>query len=365
MLFWENNYTVSVIERNIGYAGYTTKGVIVFDLQTGDFEEYSLEEMPSWIDRGVPLDVLDAQLKAWGDYKNGGFYFWNPNQTSQGPTNGWYMVYGKDGSCKWFSGWTSMDESDQALTGFSLSDARTGKTIFYKTSGVTEEIAYKIAFSHWSNFKGYIPEELVVYNVFGKLTYIMPIAFENNFVGVSLVSTENKEINAMGETPEQAFANYRRAISKKGGANYAPGGGEILNQVIIAKILEIGIPFNEGSDQVFPFRIKGEDKIFEASYSRNNAEVPFMKPGRNVRITFMQTNEKIISCETFDILDIILTEDNPNQARFDEHKDISDKERKRIRDIQTKNQLLNSSDLKEVDSEALEQFLREQKKNKK
>ena len=158
---WNPYYTVSILERTLGFSGYKVKGVIVFNVQTGDFKDYNIDEIPEWVDRVAPLDVLDKNIKSWGLYDKASFWhvFFNKDMSQQ-PTNGWFLTYDTTGTAKWFTGFTSMSESDEALTGFTLSDANTLQTVFFKASGVTEDIVSSTAKSLWSNFEEYEPVEM-------------------------------------------------------------------------------------------------------------------------------------------------------------------------------------------------------------
>ena len=166
---WRPYYTVSVMKRTLGYGGEIFLGVIAFDMQTGKIDFVLKDQLESarwsWIDRGIPLDNLDYQLSKWGDYAKSNFWYnLFHNDKSQESTPGWYMTY-EGNKCRWFTGWTSKNADDQALTGFSISDGKTGKTIFYKATGVTEDIAKETAISLWKNFDGYETTELVPYNI--------------------------------------------------------------------------------------------------------------------------------------------------------------------------------------------------------
>jgi len=101
------------------------------------------------------LDVIDENSKKWGEYIRSGWWYnlWHKDKSQQ-PTPGWFLTYNHgDGTCKWFSGFTSVNAKDQALTGFILVDGRNGKASFYTASGVNEQIAESTAASLWQNFK--------------------------------------------------------------------------------------------------------------------------------------------------------------------------------------------------------------------
>lgn len=328
---WNPFYTVSVKKRTTGYTGFALDKVITLDTQTGDIKEYQPNEMPKWIDRGIPIEILDYQLKKWGRYSKAGWWYnLLHNDKSQKPTSGWYLTYSPDGKCQWFSGFTSENTDDSALTGFTLSDARTGKTVFYKASGVTEDIAHNTAASLWSNFKGYEPTELGVYNLYGTLAYVVPIAYANQYKGVSLISIKNVDVNSKGTNLEEAVNNFRASLVKSKARVLAPEGGEVKIVQIMGLIEEVGIPIIQGQEQIFPFRIVGVPKIFQAVYNYSSPKVPFMKAGKSVLISYKMTGEPVVTCESFDIPEIKLLEESPDQTQYDKQRTITTQEMSRI-----------------------------------
>ncbi|MFA6364855.1 MAG: hypothetical protein WCW78_00435 [Candidatus Paceibacterota bacterium] len=360
---WDPYYTVSVVERTLGYSGLVTKGVIVFNVEDGTFNYEELAKLPSWVDRAIPLnDVIDANAIKWGEYAHAswGHTFFNSDM-SQKPTQGWFLTYGKNGDCQWFSGFTSMNSKDDALTGFMLTDARTGVSTFVHVAGVTENRAYDAAKSLWSNFTGYEPTDLTPYNIYGTLTYVVPMMYEHQFKGVSLVSINNVQLAARGATFEEALSNYRAIISSSGEASIAPAGGEIP-EVILSGIIEFtGQPVFRAQQQVFTFKMKSVPKLFEVAYTNATAEVPLMRDGSRVTIRFQDTKEKIITCRAFHIEGITLSDESNVQAEHLANLKVVKKEVTRVDKAEKRTTLLESNRLQSVDPDSLDQFLKNQK----
>lgn len=358
---WDPYYTVSILERHAGYVGYTLKSVIVFDVQTGDIQEYAPEELPAWVDRGMPKSVLDEQVTNWAKFQYTGAWQNTFNKSKKKlPTAGWYFTYNKAGRCQWISGITSA-ASDDALTGFTFSDGPTGKTKYVKKNGVTEKLAYEAAAKMWAHTKGTVkPALLRPYNLYGEETYVIPMIFGRQFAGVSLVSMNNKDIQGSGETKEEALREYRVALSRKGSRTIAPtsSAGTMTLEGIISRI---GTPFSEQETTYWPFLLKGVDKYFQATYSVESPEVPYMRAGDAVTIKFIDTDEATITCIDFDIVSVTnAVSGTPEQARYDEAQDHVSQETERINDLQRRDALLESDAMKDVDPKALEEFLKSQ-----
>lgn len=299
---WRPYYTVSIVERNFGFSGYRVTGIALLDVQTGKAEEYAIDKLPKWIDRAIPLNVIDYNIKKWGLYSIEGWWYtlWHDDK-SQAPTPGWFLTYDTKGVCQWFSGFTSTNKKDSALTGFVTVDSHTGAVRFNKATGVTEDVAFQTAKSLWNNFRDYEPTELTPYNIYGILSYVIPIEYEGQFKGVSLVSLNNFCIKAKGDTFEEAASNYRVSKTQSGSDRLTPSGGEQKIVKLTGVISRVGMPMMQGKDQVFVLTLTDIKKVFQTVYTYSSPKVPLMKTGDTVTITYRETLEPVVTCLTFDI----------------------------------------------------------------
>lgn len=295
---WRPFYSITVSERKFGFDGCVTKGVVLLDVQTGDLKYYDLSEVPSWVDRVMPEVTVSYNACSWGLYGNEGYdyVFWNKDKSQQ-PSSNWYLTYsGSD--CQWFSGFTSYS-SDSALTGIMTVDARSGNASFFKTNGVTEDIANQTATGLWSDF-GYESNELIVYNIYGKLTYVIPMSYNDQFVGVSLICLDNINIKAKGKTLDEALENYQAAFSSSG-VNVSPTSQS--NKVVVTDIVErVGAVNNSG---LIYFKLNSIGRVFQVSPDIS-PEIILIQAGDQVSITYSDTNESIVPVTSFDILSITL-----------------------------------------------------------
>jgi hypothetical protein len=364
---WNPYYVVSVIERTTGYGGYRYKGIVLMDLQTGKNEFISKEDLDSnqkwhWIDRGAPEDVLRYQIEKWGEYANStwGYNFWHDDK-SQKSGGDWYLVYSGN-RCYFLTDMTSKNKDD-ALTGFTISEGASGKTIFYKAVGVTVKNASLAAIALWANYPGTEVAELVPYNIDGHMTYVAPMIKNKQYMGVSLVCMYDKNICAMGTTFDRALAKYRMSIDNAGHNRTVPNGGEETKKLeIIGEIGEVGMPVIIDQQQYFFFTVKNIDKSFEIPYSSSSLAVPYLKSGKQVRVTYTETEEPVIICDELEIIGLKFSDKNPTQARYLSNQEIVKKEVGRVEKIQQTQELINSDQMKNVDPEALKEFLKQQKK---
>jgi hypothetical protein len=354
-------YTVTVAQRKFGYEGLQVIGLVTLNLQTGEINFYDVSKVPNWVDRVIPLEIIDYNVEKWGLYSVEGFWYnlWHDDK-SQKPTPGWYLTYDEKQGAQWFSGFTSTSNKDQAMTGFVLTNARNASTRFFKANGVTEEKAYQAARSLWSNFEGYEPSELVPYNFSGVMTYVIPMKFRSQYAGVSLVSLANVNVKAMGKTLDEALANYKGMHAKTAGGRFAPEGADAEKMSIKGIVKMVGLPIMKGQETFFPFMLEGVNKRFQVSDSFNNPEAVFLAPGLEVICEYVGAGASIIICEKFDITSIVLTDENPAQARMIENQEKTQAEIDRIKEADDCSRLIESNRLKDVDPKKLEEFLKNQ-----
>ena len=362
---WKPYYTVSNIEWTIGFGGEKVKSVIIFDLQSGEIQECPISDIPvkyPWLDRAIPEDILDKQCKSWGLYNRVGWTFTSyEDGKRQKPTDGWYLTYDKQ-KCYWLTGWTSLNNKTSDLVGLSVTDAQTGKTTYYPMQGFTEDVAHTVAKALWNQFPTYEPTECVLYNIYGMMTYVLPMKAGNSFQGVSLVSMENKDIKAKGTNMQEALSNYRISMATINKNVEVPSSGQQQTRQIKGVIEYVGMATMMGTTQVFPFTLKGVKKIFNATYSFDTPKVPFMKVGTEVIITYADTQESIITVNNFDIPEIKISSENPNQASWVENQKVVKSETDRVDNIQGNKALMENEDLSKINPDSLRKFIKQQNK---
>lgn len=363
---WNPHYTVSVLKRNYGFSGCTPIGILVLDVQSGAIHMEQHETLDPWIDRQMPLNVINYSASRWGQYHYEGWWYnvWH-NDKSKEPTAGWFLTFHPKLGCMFYTGWTSANSKTHDLIGFSLTSSRTGKSLYFATQGVTETKAAETAASLWSDFR-YLPSaEVPLYNLYGHATYVIPMEAASQFKGVSLVSAINYNINAKGDNLEQAVANYRAALAKAHGTGIAPNIETVQKRVIKNGVIDLaGQPLIQGGQQIFVFTVRGVPKIFQVVYTYANPKVPFLASGMKVDLSFADTQERVITCDTFDLPEIVVNDENPSQATFESNQGKVAAESGRMSNELEQQRLLRSDELKKVDPKALEEFLRQQGQKK-
>ncbi len=55
--FW----VIATFDKEIGFSGRNTTGILVVDAQNGAIQRYSIKDSPSWVDRIQPAEFIEEQ----------------------------------------------------------------------------------------------------------------------------------------------------------------------------------------------------------------------------------------------------------------------------------------------------------------
>lgn len=197
----------------LGMYGHIPVGIVVTDPSNGQNTFYYMNDVPTWVERVMDEEVNEEYLTYWGKYKYG---FWNtvfdqkdylrPTgglevtdeggnvQVGQDDTPDVYLVKGTDGKLYWFGSFTTIGK-DTSMVGYTLTDLRTGKIVFYPTPSVYNDIgAAKNVQQHPEVAKvmGARVTQPIMYLVDGQEVWIMPVitpSGENVMVGAVISQT--------------------------------------------------------------------------------------------------------------------------------------------------------------------------------
>jgi hypothetical protein len=215
-------WTIAAIRPSVWNTGEKVYGIILLDPETGKTEFYN--EAPEWVDRVFPEKVAEDYNYWYGAYKLGYLNTLFVQKDMHIPTGDKFgnpdvFAVRKNNSLVWFTGHTSPSNKDQSLMGYSTIDTRNGEFTFYSNvSGFYNEFAaVSNANSAVSNFKGYHGAQPVFYNLYGQLTWVIPILSDNNKLQrIALVNAATGNV-ILGDTLELALEDYKSWIRKNVG----------------------------------------------------------------------------------------------------------------------------------------------------
>ena len=165
--------------RTIGlFGGETIKRVVLCNASTGECQDVAIEEVPQWVDRAYPSDLLIQQYNWYGSLHNGWLNSWLGQQGVVQTTPGQdgelgYNYIAKDDDVWVYTGVTSAT-ADNAIVGFVLVNQRTAEAHYYSVAGATEDSAMSSAEGQVQNLR-YSATFPLLLNINGQPTYFMAL----------------------------------------------------------------------------------------------------------------------------------------------------------------------------------------------
>ncbi|MBS4210073.1 hypothetical protein [Bacillus sp. FJAT-50079] len=205
--------------------GFDMQGVVMVDPANGKTEKFTLGETPTFIDGAVSPEAVSLQNSYFGKYIHG---FWNSLfgkrdvklPSDEGTVANVSPIFDENGNMVYFTDFTSPKEGVDSMLGYSLTDARTGKATYYtgnlEESYMDSQAALQIIDKKFIE-KKWSGEMPVLYNFFGKASWLTPVLDSNGFLqNYFIVSAANPEISVFANTPNEALKLYKTALQRGG-----------------------------------------------------------------------------------------------------------------------------------------------------
>ncbi len=268
-------FIATAVEPTIGLFGAPdTKYIIIVDAHSGKMEKYKTGNVPEWVDRVYPANMIITQLDDNGKFERG---FLNSKIKQEGvtkTTDGYnYLISGSDISL--YTGITSV-LADESNIGFVIVNTRTKETKFYPVSSA-EEFSVMDSAKGAVQEKGYDATFPLLINVYNRPTYFMSLKDKASLIKMySLVDAQNYQKVAVGNTVEETVENYQKITS------------DIMNNVgassektiVIEDIQSVVID----SNTLYYIKAKDEEKILSASINVD-PRLAFIKAGDTIEVS--------------------------------------------------------------------------------
>lgn len=267
-------WVIPTYKKQIGViSGPTAKGVIIVNPITGDINKYNLGEEPSWVDRTINESIVDSQATNAFRYKNGFFnvHFGEKKEVFQ--LSDGYNYFIKNGQTYYVSCITSPNENDQTSIGFVTINLKTREAHKYYVNGITEMRAREIAMNDARvKAQALTATWPLLINYEGIETYFIVLKNEVQSQKIVLLNVKDGELVAMGNTLEEAKAEYDKLLADSGESSLETK--TITGEVI--RIRDLG--------ETIEFILKdNEEKYFVVSPSVS-LDARFIQIGDNVSI---------------------------------------------------------------------------------
>lgn len=251
--------------RTIGlFGGETIRRVVLVNANSGETFDYAIEDVPQWVDRAYPSDLLIQQYNWYGSLHEGWLNSWLGQsgvvQTTPG-TSGFagYNYIAKDDDVWMYTGVTSAT-ADNAIVGFVLVNQRTADAHYYSIAGATEESAMRSAEGQVQNLR-YEATFPLLLNINGQPTYFMALKDAAGLVKkFAMIDIQRYQNVAVGDTVAECQKSYKTLLATNG----ISGGGSIDTGDLTAKgtIASIAQAVIDGNSH-FYLTIEGDSNIYD------------------------------------------------------------------------------------------------------
>lgn len=294
---------ITTMENSIAMSTPVVTGVACVNLLDGDIKWYSPEKAPAFVDLIYPMDVVYDRINWWGDYVYG-YFHWTEKSGLTQACEGMDVVVTPQG-CFYYVG--IRPQTDAVGTqGYMLVDTRTGKTTYYRRSGISEAEATRVLESNTDlnvEMQQGVLElaEPIFYNIEGLPTYFSTyVSTKDNMVKYyGFCSTTDKSVWGYGKTLEDARKSYLNSYYK----NESNKNVKFAEKQSLT-VLEVELVEKTNINDVFYIKLKGhEDKVFVMSLSPENSDILWSVPtGRKVKVSFSPTDSKFVTLSSYEIM---------------------------------------------------------------
>jgi len=200
-------WVASVVTRTIGlFGGEDVVGAVLTDAVTGESTYYDVADVPTWVDRVYPAELLTEQYNYHGLYHKG---FLNSifGQSQVTVTTSGYNYIALNDDVWMYTGITSVS-GDESNVGFILVNQRTKEAKYYPIAGATEVSAMRSAQGAVQQY-GYEATFPLLLNVSGQPTYFMALKDASQLVKqYAMVNVQQYNIVATGNSVAECERNY-------------------------------------------------------------------------------------------------------------------------------------------------------------
>ena len=251
------------------FGGETISRAVLVNASTGECQDLAVSDVPEWVDRVYPANLLIEQYNWSGKYKDGWFNNWLGQngvvQTTPG-TDGTlgYNYLAKDDDVWMYTGVTSAT-GDNSIVGFVLVNQRTAESHFYSVAGATEDSAMQSAEGQVQNLR-YQATFPILINVSNTPTYFMALKDDAGLVKkYAMVDIRSYQNVAVGDTVADTQKSYMSLIAANGSSE-APVEGQALAEVsgtvktVAQAVIEGNSHFYmtlEGDAHIYDFALPG------------------------------------------------------------------------------------------------------------
>jgi hypothetical protein len=299
--FYIRSYGNFISARN----GFDVKGIVMADPVTGDMEQFKLADVPAFIDGAVSPEAVSLQNSYYGNYVHG---FWNSKfgksdvklPSDEGTEANVSPIFDENGEMYYFTDFTSPKEGVDSMLGYSLTNSRTGKAVYYTgnleesymdSQGALQIIEKKFIEKKWH---GAMP---ILYNFYGEASWLSSVLDSNGFLqNHFIVSAANPEISVYATTPNAALKQYKTALQRGGGT--VDGSSKAEEKQVSGSVIRV-YKERAGDYTVISFLLDNKQNYTVSS--ENEPMTIYLQAGDQVKLTYMDTGETFLPVKNINI----------------------------------------------------------------
>ena len=277
-------YWVCPVKKyNIGlFGGQTVGRVVLCNAVTGEMTDYSVDEVPTWVDKVYSAELLINLYDYNGSLKHGFINSVLSQKDCLKTTDGYNYIALEDDV--WvYTGITSGGQ-DNSNVGFVLMNQRTMETRYYEVSGAEEYSAMDSAKGRVQNL-GYTATFPLIINISGQPTYFMALKDGAGLVkSYAMLNIEKYQNVAIGDSVLQCESNYIKLLKDNGIVEEQQPEVKETKKVkdIISKIMPVVI---DGNTHMY-IMLSQNDSIYDVDVSKY---VDIIKYSEGMEITLEYT----------------------------------------------------------------------------
>lgn len=277
-------YWVCPVKKyNIGlFGGQTVGRVVLCNAVTGEMTDYSVDEVPTWVDKVYSAELLIGLYDYNGSLKHGFINSVLSQKDCLKTTDGYNYIALEDDV--WvYTGITSVGQ-DNSNVGFVLMNQRTMETRYYEVSGAEEYSAMDSAKGRVQNL-GYTATFPLIINISGQPTYFMALKDGAGLVkSYAMLNIEKYQNVAIGDSVLQCESNYIKLLKDNGIVEEQQPEVKETKKVkdIISKIMPVVI---DGNTHMY-IMLSQNDSIYDVDVSKY---VDIIKYSEGMEITLEYT----------------------------------------------------------------------------
>lgn len=278
-------YVTPILTKRIFFfGGLDAKGAIITNAHTGESVAYDTKDVPEWVDRVYPSEMIMNQLDMRGRYQ-GGFLNSLIGQKNVTQTTEGYNYISLDTDIYQVTGVTSV-RADTSNLGFYYINLRTKETKFYSVPSATELSAMASAKGAVQE-KNYTPTFPVLLNLGGEPVYFMSL---KDAAIVAKLYALVDAVDFTKVTVEDTVSDLMRVYASENPTDLGEEVGNFIEKrITIKEIHEVVIDGNT----LYYFLVREDQDVYSVFAKDVGSVFAFAKPGDSFAITGMLSEGEV------------------------------------------------------------------------